>query len=116
MMHGGPHGEQGPQFNTKAQVYAAHGYASLMVNYRGSTGYGQKLADAIFGDQNGKEAEDVVAGVDAALARYRWLDASRMGLAGGSYGSQLTNSIVTQTDRFKAAIPTAGISNSVTQN
>ena len=59
MMHGGPHGEQGPQFNSKAQVYAAHGYASLMVNYRGSTGYGQKLTDAIFGDQDGKEAEDV---------------------------------------------------------
>jgi dipeptidyl aminopeptidase/acylaminoacyl peptidase len=61
MMHGGPHGEQGPQFNSKAQVYANHGYACLMVNYRGSTGYGQKVADAIFADQNGKEAEDVVA-------------------------------------------------------
>ena len=116
MMHGGPHGEQGPQFNAKAQVYAAHGYASLMVNYRGSTGYGQKLADAIFADQNGKEAEDVLAGVDAALARYQWLDASRMGLEGGSYGGQLTNWIITRTDRFKAAIPTAGISNLITQN
>lgn len=116
MMHGGPHGEQGPQFNAKAQVYAAHGYASLMVNYRGSTGYGQKLADAIFGDQNGKEAEDVVAGVNAALARYSWLDGSKMGLEGGSYGGQLTNWIITRTDRFKAAIPTAGISNLVTQN
>jgi dipeptidyl aminopeptidase/acylaminoacyl peptidase len=116
MMHGGPHGEQGPQFNAKAQVYAAHGYASLMVNYRGSTGYGQKLADAIFGDQNGKEAEDVVVGVDAALAHYPWLDASRMGLEGGSYGGQLANWIITRTDRFKAAIPTAGISNLVTQN
>jgi dipeptidyl aminopeptidase/acylaminoacyl peptidase len=116
MMHGGPHGEQGPQFNAKAQVYAAHGYASLMVNYRGSTGYGQKLADAIFSDQNGKEAEDVVAGVDAALKRYPWLDASRMGLEGGSYGGQLANWIITRTDRFKAAIPTAGISNLVTQN
>jgi dipeptidyl aminopeptidase/acylaminoacyl peptidase len=116
MMHGGPHGEQGPQFNAKAQVYATHGYASLMVNYRGSTGYGQKLADAIFGDQNGKEAEDVVAGVDAALARYSWLDGSKMGLEGGSYGGQLANWIITRTDRFKAAIPTAGISNLVTQN
>ena len=116
MMHGGPHGEQGPQFNAKAQVYAAHGYASLMVNYRGSTGYGQKLADAIFGDQDGKEAEDVLAGVDAALARYPWLDGSRMGIEGGSYGGQLTNWIITRTDRFKAAIPTAGISNLVTQN
>src|SRR5579862_4866268 len=116
MMHGGPHGEQGPQFNAKAQVYAAHGYASLMVNYRGSTGYGQKLADAIFADQNGKEAQDVLAGVDAALARYPWLDSNRMGLEGGSYGGQLTNWIITRTDRFKAAIPTAGISNLITQN
>jgi len=116
MMHGGPHGEQGPQFNAKAKVYAAHGYASLMVNYRGSTGYGQKLADAIFGDQNGKEAEDVIAAVDAALKRYPWLDASKMGLEGGSYGGQLANWIITRTDRFKAAIPTAGISNLVTQN
>ena len=116
MMHGGPHGEQGLQFNSKAQVYANHGYACIMVNYRGSTGYGQKLADAIFADQNGKEAQDVVAGVDAALARYQWLDGNRMGLEGGSYGGQLANWIITQTDRFKAAIPTAGISNLVTQN
>jgi dipeptidyl aminopeptidase/acylaminoacyl peptidase len=116
MMHGGPHGEQGPQFNAKAQVYAAHGYASLMVNYRGSTGYGQKHADAIFGDQDGKEAEDVLTGVDAALARFPWLDGSKMGIEGGSYGGQLTNWIITRTDRFKAAIPTAGISNLVTEN
>ena len=76
MIHGGPHGQQGPAFNSKAQVYAAHGWASLMVNYRGSTGYGQKLADAIFRDQNGGEAKDVLAGVDAALAQYPWLDAA----------------------------------------
>jgi dipeptidyl aminopeptidase/acylaminoacyl peptidase len=116
MMHGGPHGEQGPEFNSKAQVYAAHGWASLMVNFRGSTGYGQKLTDAIFGDQDGGEANDVLAGVDAALKNYPWLDGTRMGLEGGSYGGQLTNWIITQTDRFKAAIPTAGISNLVTQN
>jgi dipeptidyl aminopeptidase/acylaminoacyl peptidase len=116
MIHGGPHGQQGPELNSRAQVYAARGWASLMVNYRGSTGYGQKLADAIFGDQNGGEAKDVLAGVDAALTRYPWLDSSRMGIEGGSYGGQLTNWIITQTDRFKAAIPSAGISNLVTQN
>jgi dipeptidyl aminopeptidase/acylaminoacyl peptidase len=116
MMHGGPHGQQGPEFNSKAQVYAAHGWASLMVNYRGSTGYGQKLTDAIFSDQNGGEAKDVLAGVDAALKKYSWIDGTRMGLEGGSYGGQLANWIITQTDRFKAAIPTAGISNLVTQN
>ena len=48
MIHGGPHGQQGPAFNFQSQVYAARGWATLMVNYRGSTGYGQAFADAIF--------------------------------------------------------------------
>jgi dipeptidyl aminopeptidase/acylaminoacyl peptidase len=116
MIHGGPHGQQGPAFNQKAQIYAARGWAALMVNYRGSTGYGQKLADAIFRDQNGGEAKDVVAAVDAALAKYAWIDATRLGIEGGSYGGQLTNWIITQTDRFKAAVPSAGIANLVSFN
>ena len=116
MIHGGPHGQQGPGFTAKAQVYAAQGWASLMVNYRGSTGYGQALADRIFGDQNGAEAKDVVAGVDAAIARHPWVDAGRLGIEGGSYGGQLTNWIITETTRFKAAIPSAGISNLVSFN
>jgi dipeptidyl aminopeptidase/acylaminoacyl peptidase len=116
MIHGGPHGQQGPAFNAKAQIYAANGIASLMVNYRGSTGYGQKHADAIFQDQNGGEAKDVLAGVDAALAKFSWLDAARLGVEGGSYGGQLANWLITQTDRFKAAIPAAGISNLVSFN
>jgi dipeptidyl aminopeptidase/acylaminoacyl peptidase len=115
-IHGGPHGQQGPAFNLKAQVYAAQGWATLMVNYRGSTGYGQKFTDAIFKDQNGGEAKDVLAGVDAALARYPWIDGARLGIEGGSYGGQLTNWIVTRTDRFRAAIPIAGISNLVSFN
>jgi dipeptidyl aminopeptidase/acylaminoacyl peptidase len=116
MLHGGPHGQQGPTFNAKAQVYAAEGFATLMVNYRGSTGYGQKLADAIFKDQNGGEAKDVLAGVDAALAKYPWLDGNRLGIEGGSYGGQLANWLITQTPRFRAAIPTAGIANLVSFN
>jgi dipeptidyl aminopeptidase/acylaminoacyl peptidase/MFS family permease len=115
-IHGGPHGQQGPSFNNKAQVYAAHGYAVLMVNYRGSTGYGQRFTDAIFGDQDGREAEDVLAAVDTALARWPWLDSTRLGIEGGSYGGQLTNWIITRTDRFRAAIPIAGIANLVSFN
>lgn len=115
-IHGGPHGAQGAAFNDKAQVYAAHGMASLMVNYRGSTGYGQRFADAIFKDQDGQEGEDVLAGVDAALARHSWLDATRLGVEGTSYGGQLADWLVTRTTRFAAAIPTAGISNLVSFN
>jgi dipeptidyl aminopeptidase/acylaminoacyl peptidase len=116
MIHGGPHGQQGPTFNGKSQVYAAHGWATLMVNYRGSTGYGQKFADAIFHDQDGGEAKDVLYAVDAAIRRNSWIDPQRLGIEGGSYGGQLTNWLITQTDRFKAAIPSAGISNLISFN
>jgi dipeptidyl aminopeptidase/acylaminoacyl peptidase len=116
ILHGGPHAQQGPAFNARAQVYAARGWASLQVNYRGSTGYGQKLADAIFGDQNGGEARDVLTAMDAALARYPFLDPERIGVEGGSYGGQLVNWLVTQDGRFRAGVSTAGISNLVSFN
>ena len=106
-IHGGPHGQQGPAFNFKNQVYAARGWASLMVNYRGSTGYGQAFSNAIARDQDGGEAKDVMAAVDDALKKYPWIDPQRLGIEGASYGGQLTNWIVTQTPRFKAAIPWA---------
>jgi dipeptidyl aminopeptidase/acylaminoacyl peptidase len=115
-LKGGPHSQSGPELNPKAQVYAALGWATLQVNYRGSTGYGQELADAIFADQNGGEARDVLYAVDAALRRHEFLDPDRLGLEGGSYGGQLTNWIVTQTDRFRAAVPRAGIANLVSFN
>lgn len=115
-IHGGPHGQNGPGFLFKHQVYAAHGYAVLTVNYRGSTGYGQKFADAVFGDQNGDEGQDVLYGVSAAVRRYLWIDRERLGIEGVSYGGQLTDWLITQTNEFKAAIPTAGISNLVSYN
>ena len=115
-IHGGPHGANGPAFNFKNQVYAAHGYAVLNVNYRGSTSYGQKFSDAVFGDQNGKEGQDVLYGVSAAVRRYLWIDRERLGIEGVSYGGQLTEWLITQTNEFKAAIPTAGIANLVSYN
>jgi dipeptidyl aminopeptidase/acylaminoacyl peptidase len=116
VIHGGPHSQNGPAFNFKSQVYAAHGYAVLNVNYRGSIGYGQKFADAVFGDQDGNEGQDVLYGVSAAVRRYLWIDRERMGIEGVSYGGQLTDWLITQTNEFKAAVPTAGISNLVSYN
>jgi dipeptidyl aminopeptidase/acylaminoacyl peptidase len=116
VIHGGPHGVNGPGFNFKNQIYAAHGYAVLNVNYRGSTSYGQKFSDAVFGDQDGNEGQDVLYGVSAAVRRYLWIDRERLGIEGVSYGGQLTDWLITQTNEFKAAIPTAGIANLVSYN
>jgi dipeptidyl aminopeptidase/acylaminoacyl peptidase len=115
-IHGGPHGQQGPSFNFRNQVYAARGWATLMVNYRGSTGYGQAFTDAVFADQNGNEAQDVLWGVSAAVRRYPWIDRDRLGVEGTSYGGQLSTWLITQTNIFKAAIPTAAITNIVSYN
>jgi len=116
MIHGGPHGQQGPAFNFKSQFYAARGWATLQVNYRGSTGYGQKFADAVFGDQNGNEAQDVLYGVFAAMRRNPWIDRGRLAVEGGSYGGQLSSWLVTQTHIFRAAIPLAPIINNLSYN
>ncbi len=116
VIHGGPHGQQGPAFNFRSQVYASHGWATLMVNFRGSTGYGQAFTDAVFGDQNGNEAQDVLYGVSAAMRRYPWIDRDRLGVEGVSYGGQLSAWLITQTNMFKAAIPTAAIINLISYN
>jgi dipeptidyl aminopeptidase/acylaminoacyl peptidase len=112
-IHGGPHGQQGPAFVHKSQVYAGEGYAVVMVNFRGSSGYGQKFSDGTINDQNGSEFKDVNAGLDYILAKTPYLDAANVGVEGGSYGGQLTNWAITQTTRFKSAVPSASISNLV---
>jgi len=115
-IHGGPHGQNGPAFNFRDQCFAAHGFAVLHVNYRGSTGYGQAFADAVFGDQDGFEAMDVLYGVSAAMRRYPWIDHDRLGIEGVSYGGQLTAWLITQTAQFHAAIPIAAITNFISYN
>jgi dipeptidyl aminopeptidase/acylaminoacyl peptidase len=115
-LHGGPHGQNGPAFSFQDQVYAAHGWATLHVNYRGSSGYGQKFADAVFGDQDGDEGQDVLYAVSAAARRNPWIDRERMGIEGVSYGGQLSDWLITQTNEFKAAVPIAGISNVISYN
>ncbi|HEX5733305.1 MAG TPA: S9 family peptidase [Blastocatellia bacterium] len=110
-IHGGPHGMYGYGFNHSNQVYAARGYAVLYLNPRGSNGYGQKFSDGCVNNWGGGDYQDLMKGVDHVLAKYDWVDANRLGVTGGSYGGFMTNWVVTQTTRFKAAIAVASLSN-----
>lgn len=110
-VHGGPAGQYGVDWYHEFQVYAAKGYAVMFTNPRGSTGYGQKFERGISGEWGGKDYQDVMNGVDAALKKYPWLDAERMGVTGGSYGGFMTNWIVGHTDRFKAAVTLRSVVN-----
>lgn len=110
-IHGGPHGMYGVGFSATFQVYAARGYAVLFLNPRGSSGYGQKFSDGTLNEWGGGDFKDLMYGVDEALRRYSWIDQNRMGVTGGSYGGYMTNWIITQTPRFKAAVASASVSN-----
>jgi len=110
-IHGGPHGMFGWAFNPTFQIYADRGYAVLYLNPRGSSGYGQKFADGTLNEWGGGDYKDLMLGVDEALRRFSWIDQERMGVTGGSYGGFMTNWIITQTPRFKAAVSVASVSN-----
>ncbi|PYS72830.1 MAG: hypothetical protein DMF73_07245 [Acidobacteria bacterium] len=110
-IHGGPHGMYGYAFSSSFQVFAARGYALLYLNPRGSSGYGQKFADGTINEWGGGDYRDLMTGVDEALRRYSWIDQYRLGVTGGSYGGFMTNWIITQTPRFKAAVSVASVSN-----
>ena len=111
LLHGGPQTMWGDSWGYRwnAQLFSAAGYVTLMINRRGSTGYGQKFTDEITNDWGGKAYVDVMKGVDAALAKYSFLDGTKMAAAGGSYGGYMVNWIATHTDRFKALVSHAGI-------
>jgi dipeptidyl aminopeptidase/acylaminoacyl peptidase len=101
-IHGGPHAAYGYTFVHEFQWMAAQGYAVLYPNPRGSTSYGQELGNIIQHRYPGDDAKDLLAGVDE-MARRGLADPDRLGVTGGSGGGLLTNWIITQTNRFKAA-------------
>ncbi|HYL85198.1 MAG TPA: S9 family peptidase [Candidatus Angelobacter sp.] len=111
LLHGGPQtmwsNAWGYRWN--AEVFSAAGYATLMINRRGSTGYGQKFTDEITNDWGGKAYVDVMNGIDFALKKYPYLDGTRMAAAGGSYGGYMADWIATHSGRFKAIISHAGV-------
>jgi dipeptidyl aminopeptidase/acylaminoacyl peptidase len=101
-IHGGPFAAYGPWFATDNQLYASAGYAVLSVNPRGSTSYGEAFANQIHHAYPGKDYDDLMASVDAAVAA-GYADPDRLFVTGGSGGGVLTSWIVGKTDRFKAA-------------
>jgi dipeptidyl aminopeptidase/acylaminoacyl peptidase len=111
LLHGGPQtmwsNAWGYRWNS--QVFSAAGYVILMINRRGSTGYGQKFTDEITNDWGGKAYVDVMKGIDAAIEKYPFIDNSRLAAAGGSYGGYMADWLATHTDRFKAIISHAGV-------
>ncbi len=106
--HGGPTGASSLSFNPTEQIMAANGYLILEPNFRGSSGRGEKFAMANQNDWGGGDYKDDMSGVDAAISR-GWADPNRMGAFGWSYGGFMTYWIDTQTDRFKAISPGAGL-------
>ena len=109
-IHGGPHGAYGNDFSFDRQLLAARGYMVLYTNPRASTGYGEDFRWGTWGGWGFKDYEDIMAGVDHAIANYA-IDTDRMGVTGYSYGGYMTNVVITKTDRFAAAIAGASISN-----
>lgn len=110
-IHGGPHMMYGYTFMHEFQLLAAQGYAVIFSNPRGGHGYGQEFVNACRGDYGGGDYRDLMDTVDHALAHYDFIDESRLGVTGGSYGGFMTNWIVGHTDRFKAAVTQRSISN-----
>lgn len=107
LIHGGPQGSFGNDFHYRwnPQVYAGAGYAAVMVDFHGSTGYGQAFTDSIRDDWGGKPLEDLQLGLAAALEKYPWMDGDRVAALGASYGGYMINWIAGKwPDRFRCLV------------
>ena len=106
-IHGGPNGQDSHAFNFERQIFAANGYVVVNVNYRGSSGRGEKYQAAIAADWGNKEVVDLQAAMDHVVA-IGLADPERLGVGGWSYGGILTDAIIAKDHRFKAATSGAG--------
>ena len=112
LIHGGPQGSFGNDFHYRwnPQAYAGAGYAVVMVDFHGSTGYGQAFCDSIRSDWGGKPLEDLQKGLAAALERYPWMDGEKVGALGASFGGYMINWIEGNwPDRFLCMVNHDGI-------
>jgi dipeptidyl aminopeptidase/acylaminoacyl peptidase len=110
LVHGGPQGAWLDEWHGRwnYQMFAATGAALIIINPRGSTGYGQKFVDDVSKGWGGKVYTDLMKGVDAALDKNPWIDSTALGAAGGSFGGYMMNWIAGHSTRFKALVSHAG--------
>jgi dipeptidyl aminopeptidase/acylaminoacyl peptidase len=113
LIHGGPQGAWGDDWSYRwnPELFAANGYVVIMINFHGSTGYGQKFIDAINGDWGGAPFEDLMKGLDYAEEHYPFIDKTRECALGASYGGYMINWILGHTDRFKCLVSHDGMFN-----
>jgi dipeptidyl aminopeptidase/acylaminoacyl peptidase len=113
LIHGGPQGAWGDSWSYRwnAELFAANGYVVVMINPRGSTGYGQAFVDGVNGDWGGKPFTDLMTGLDYAEQHYPFIDKSRECALGASYGGYMANWVLGHTDRFKCIVSHDGMFN-----
>ncbi len=113
LIHGGPQGAWGNSWSYRwnPELFAASGYVVVMINFHGSTGYGQKFTDSISGDWGGKPYEDLMKGLDYVEKTYPFIDKSREAALGASYGGYMANWVLGHTDRFKCIVSHDGVFN-----
>ncbi|MBN1396934.1 MAG: S9 family peptidase [Bacteroidetes bacterium] len=113
LVHGGPQGQWGDDFHYRwnSQMFASRGYVVIMINPRGSTGYGQKFTDEVSKDWGGRAYVDLMNGLDYVVRTYPFVDSSRIAGAGASYGGYMMNWIIGHTDRLRCVISHDGMFN-----
>ena len=116
VVHGGPHGISGDQFHPRwnAQLFASPGYVTALVNFQGSTSWGQDFAQRIQGEWAARPFADLMLATDALIA-LDFVDGTRMAAAGGSYGGYMMSWVAGHTDRFRCLVNPAGVSDLVGQ-